>query len=262
MTVAHWGLAQFSYRQGMKFAHWNKTRSRIIVVSLISYSVCSWMVSVTKRLISLLFNGNLHCSGCASSLLFCSLNNKIRKEYSMCNRSCFFYLWVCDSRLSADKWKIRLTRYLGYALLTSVFFEISGLSTRFFSFHLNVYHVLSCKYWIYSSLRSESFVEGIPLIFTWLMGVGKTDLWVTYIRWISRMGEKSWFWARRHFKLRAFTLGSVDSLRSSQRDLREVSEPPEVLSNFPCLLGFGMEGIRKRRVDSFHQLKVVPTMKG
>lgn len=36
-------------------------------------------------------------------------------------------------------------------------------------------------------LTSESFVEGIPLTFNWLMEGGKTDIWVTYVSWITRI---------------------------------------------------------------------------
>lgn len=131
------------------------------------------MVFITKYLVSLLFNGKPYFGGCAYSLLFCSLNNKIRKAYCMWNRSCFsMAVWDCVTRLSADKWKIHLTIYLGYTLLTSILLEIAGLLTRFFSFHLDVYRLLNCKNWTYPSLSSEFFVEGIPLMFNWLVGVG------------------------------------------------------------------------------------------
>lgn len=147
------------------------------------------MVFITKNLVSLLFNGKPYLGGCAYSLLFCSLNNKIQKAYSMWNKSCFSTsVWDCVTRLSADKWKIHLPRYLGYTLLTSILLEISGLLTRFFSFHLDVYRLLNCKYWTYPSLSSESFGEGIPLMFNWLVGV---EIDVHSLNHQSR--EKSWF---------------------------------------------------------------------
>lgn len=159
------------------------------------------MVFITKCLISLLFNGKLPFSGCAYSLYFFSLNNKIWKIYSMWTTSYFsISVWDYDSRLSADKWKIHFTRYSNCSLLTAILFEISGLLTRFYSFHLDVYQALSCKCWTYPSLHSESFVDGISLTFNWLMGGGMTDTWVTYILWIVRIGEKSWFCARWHLK--------------------------------------------------------------
>lgn len=106
----------------------------------------------------------------------------------------------CDSSLLANKWKTHFPRYLDGSLLTAVLCEISGLLTGVCSFRLEVYQVLSCKYRTYSSLSSESFVDWTSLTFNWLMGEGKTDIWVTYVLWITRIREKSRFYARWHFK--------------------------------------------------------------
>lgn len=92
--------------------------------------------------------------------------------------------WDCDSRLSVDKQKKSLYQIFGLCSINT--FTVWNLWINL-HFQLSSWCLSGPQLQTWCLLTSESFVEGIPLTFNWLMEGGKTDIWVTYVPWITRI---------------------------------------------------------------------------